>query len=88
MSHSLIRTIKPNGHLHTFDFHEKRALTAKEEFENHGISEFVTVTHKDVVAEGFGDHLDNKVDAVFLDLPHPWLLIDFAVKAMKKNGGF
>ncbi|KAL7298350.1 tRNA (adenine(58)-N(1))-methyltransferase catalytic subunit TRMT61A [Trichogramma pretiosum] len=87
LSHALVRAVKPLGHLHTFDFHEQRVLTAKEEFMSHGISEFVTVRHRDVCADGFGAELDHKVDAVFLDLPHPWLTIDFAVKALKTTGG-
>ena len=38
--------------------------------------------------EGFGNELEHKVDAVFLDLPHPWLTIDFAVKSIKKQGKY
>ncbi|XP_058799884.1 tRNA (adenine(58)-N(1))-methyltransferase catalytic subunit TRMT61A [Phymastichus coffea] len=87
LSHSLVRAVRPNGHLHTFDFHEQRVLLAQEEFKSHGIDEFVTVKYRDVCAQGFGEELDNKADAVFLDLPHPWLTIDFAVKALKKKGG-
>ncbi|XP_011502604.1 PREDICTED: tRNA (adenine(58)-N(1))-methyltransferase catalytic subunit TRMT61A [Ceratosolen solmsi marchali] len=87
LSHALIRTVRPNGHLHTFDFHEQRVVLAQEEFKNHGIDEFVTVKHRDVCTEGFGDELDDMVDAVFLDLPHPWLTIDFAIKSLKRKGG-
>jgi tRNA (adenine57-N1/adenine58-N1)-methyltransferase len=86
LSHSLIRAIRPSGHLYTFDFHEQRVLLAQEEFKNHGIDEFVTVKHRDVCTEGFGNELDNKIDAVFLDLPHPWLTIDFAIKSFKNKG--
>lgn len=88
LSHSLVRTVRPNGHLYTFDFHEQRALLAQEEFKSHGIDEFVTVRHRDVCTEGFGNELEDKADAVFLDLPHPWLTIDFAVKSLKKKGNF
>lgn len=87
MSHSLIRTIRPHGHLHTFDFHKQRVELATAEFKKHGIGEFVTVTHRDVCLEGFGDALKHKVDAVFLDLPHPWLTINHAVDALKESGG-
>ena len=61
-------------------------MLAGEEFQNHGISEFVTITHRDVCSEGFGDDLKHKADAVFLDLPHPWMAIDFAVDALKETG--
>lgn len=44
LTHALIRRVKPHGHVYTFDFHEQRAKIAKEEFEEHGIGEYVTVS--------------------------------------------
>ena len=38
LSHSILRTIAPDGHLHTFDFHQERVDIAKKEFQNHGWS--------------------------------------------------
>ena len=70
LSHALIRTVAPHGHLHTFDFHAERVEKARTEFGEHGLSDLVTATHRDVCSLGFG--LSNKADAVFLDLPHPW----------------
>ena len=32
LSHALIRTIFPTGHLHTFEFHAQRADAARKEF--------------------------------------------------------
>lgn len=87
LSHAFIRSIKPYGHLHTFDFHEVRCNLAKEEFENHGLENFVTVSHRDVCELGFPDELDNTADAIFLDLPGPWKAIPHAVKTFKKIGG-
>ncbi|RLU17220.1 hypothetical protein DMN91_011289 [Ooceraea biroi] len=87
LSHSLIRTIRPHGHLYTFDFHEHRASVAGVEFERHGLSEFVTLRVKDICIEGFGEDLRHKVDAVFLDLPHPWLTIEHATFVLKESGG-
>ncbi|KAL4238683.1 tRNA (adenine(58)-N(1))-methyltransferase catalytic subunit trmt61a [Mactra antiquata] len=85
LSHSIIRTIAPTGHLHTFEFHDQRAKVAAEEFDIHGISEYVTVTHRDVCQDGF--QLDHIADAVFLDLPKPWEVIDSAKGALKHQGG-
>jgi len=85
LSHSLIRTIAPSGHLHTFDFHQSRSEKARQEFEEHGIKNFVTCYHRDVCEQGFD--LINKADAVFLDLPHPWLVVPHAKKSLKKCGG-
>ncbi|KAG5884493.1 hypothetical protein JTB14_001288 [Gonioctena quinquepunctata] len=87
LSHALIRAVKPHGHLHTFDFHEARSQTASEEFSDHGLSSYVTVYHRDVCENGFGEQLEGKADAVFLDLPHPWLAIPHALKALKNTGG-
>jgi len=85
LSHSLIRTIAPHGHLHTFDFHEQRAEKARVEFEEHGLENLVTATHRDVCESGFG--LTEVADAVFLDLPGPWKVIPHAKEAFKKSGG-
>lgn len=43
LSHAFLRAVKPSGHLHTFDFHEQRCAIAREEFQKHGIGEWVTV---------------------------------------------
>lgn len=85
LSHSLMRTLAPDGHLHTFDFHAERTEKARQEFQEHGLGHLVTATHRDVCAEGFG--LENTANGVFLDLPHPWEVISSAKKAMKKSGG-
>lgn len=86
LSHSIARAVKPNGHLHTFDFHEQRCELARDEFKAHGIDESITVYHRDVCADGFSDELSEQVDAVFLDLPAPNLAIPHAVKAFKVSG--
>ena len=41
LSHAIIRTIAPTGHLHTFEFHEQRANIAREEFKTHGLYYFI-----------------------------------------------
>ena len=85
LSHSIARTIAPNGRLFTFDFHKERADAAREEFTDHGLGQIIIVQHRDVCADGF-INIDQSVDAVFLDLPHPWEAIESASSALK-NGG-
>ncbi|GBP42399.1 tRNA (adenine(58)-N(1))-methyltransferase catalytic subunit TRMT61A [Eumeta japonica] len=85
LTHALIRRVRPHGHVYTFDFHEHRAKIAEEEFKSHGIDDFVTVSHRDVCNLGFGEDLNNKADAVFLDLPSPWRGVPHAVKALKDS---
>ncbi|XP_043240522.1 tRNA (adenine(58)-N(1))-methyltransferase catalytic subunit TRMT61A-like isoform X1 [Amphibalanus amphitrite] len=85
LSHAILRTIAPTGHLHTFDFHEQRSRLAAEEFSAHGVGDYVTARHRDVCGEGFD--LDSVADAVFLDLPRPYDAVPFAKQALKKSGG-
>lgn len=85
LSHSILSTIAPTGHLHTFDFHQERVEKARQEFSEHGISsEVVTVRQRDVCAQGFD--LENVADAVFLDLPHPWEVVSHAKRSLKRSG--
>lgn len=37
-----------------------------------GLSEVVTVVHRDIQTLGFPDTFKSKVHGVFLDLPEPW----------------
>ncbi|KAL0450683.1 UNVERIFIED_CONTAM: tRNA (adenine(58)-N(1))-methyltransferase catalytic subunit TRMT61A [Sesamum latifolium] len=45
---SLARAVAPNGHVYTFDFHEQRAASAREDFERTGLSSLVTVGVRDI----------------------------------------
>ena len=69
------------------EFHEERALKAREEFQTHGISDNVTVHHRDVIQNGFPESIDHSVDAVFLDIPAPYKCIDHVIRALKTSGG-
>lgn len=69
--------------MYTFEYHEERANEAKKEFERHDLTSLVTVTHSDVCESGFG--LENKADAIFLDLPNPWKAISHAKISLKKD---
>ncbi|KAG0003617.1 tRNA (adenine-N(1)-)-methyltransferase catalytic subunit trm61 [Entomortierella chlamydospora] len=82
-SHSIVRTLAPTGHLYTFEYHQERVNAAKKEFEDHGLLDMVTLQCRDVCKDGFG--LENKVDAVFLDLPAPWEAVASAKKAFKQD---
>lgn len=84
MSHAIIRTIAPTGHLHTVEFHQQRAEKAREEFQEHGVGRWVTVRNQDVCRSGFG--VSHMADAVFLDIPSPWEAVGHAWDALKVEG--
>eukprot|EP00531_Pseudo-nitzschia_arenysensis_P007360 CAMPEP_0116129272 /NCGR_PEP_ID=MMETSP0329-20121206/7838_1 /TAXON_ID=697910 /ORGANISM="Pseudo-nitzschia arenysensis, Strain B593" /LENGTH=451 /DNA_ID=CAMNT_0003623533 /DNA_START=101 /DNA_END=1453 /DNA_ORIENTATION=+ len=88
LSHSLMRTIAPKGMLHTYEFNEVRAETARKEFASNGLGHLSRVYHKDVCGKhgpGGFDRPQASVDAIILDLPEPWLAIPHAVYCIKKN---
>lgn len=89
LSVSIAKTLFPSGHLYTFEFNQMRYQKAKDDFMKLGLSEYVTVNHRDVLAEGF--LLEDKVvkesmDAVFLDLPRPEEAVAHAHLVLKKKG--
>ncbi|XP_063804598.1 tRNA (adenine(58)-N(1))-methyltransferase catalytic subunit TRMT61A isoform X2 [Pseudophryne corroboree] len=85
LSHALIRTVAPTGHLYTVEFHQQRAEKAMEEFQQHRVGHLVTVKNQDVCKNGFG--VSHIADAVFLDIPSPWEAIGHAKDALKTEGG-
>lgn len=84
LSHAILRTIAPTGHLHTVEFHQQRAEKVAEEFKEHRVDHLVTVRNQDVCKDGFG--VTGVADAVFLDIPSPWDAVGHAKVAMKKHG--
>lgn len=72
------------GKLWSFEFHSERAEKLREEIEAHGLDSLIEITHKDVCAEGFlaANNVTPRANAVFLDLPAPWL----ALKRLTRGG--
>ncbi|XP_078160580.1 S-adenosyl-L-methionine-dependent methyltransferases superfamily protein [Carex rostrata] len=85
LSTSLARAVAPSGHVFTFDFHEQRASSARADFERNGLSSLITVSVRDIQGEGFPEEHEGRVDAVFLDLPQPWLAVPSASKCLKPD---
>lgn len=85
LSHAILRTVAPTGHLHTVEFHQQRAEKVAEEFKEHRVGHLVTVRNQDVCKDGFG--VTGVADAVFLDIPSPWEAVGHAKAALKRQGG-
>jgi tRNA (adenine57-N1/adenine58-N1)-methyltransferase len=83
---ALARIVAPAGHVHTFEFNEHRAKVAAAEFIKNELDQVVTVSHRDICGEGFPSALNGLADAVFLDVPNPWLAINHAKRALKAGG--
>ena len=70
---------KGRGKVWSFEFHEQRAQKLREEIQEHGLDGVVELTYRDVCQEGFVPNetptSDMKADAVFLDLPAPWIAL-------------
>lgn len=73
------------GKVYSFEFHAQRVQKVQEEIKQHGLDGIVDVTHRDVYNDGFllGDPKTGrspKANAIFLDLPAPWLAIKHLVR--------
>ncbi|KAI9460268.1 tRNA methyltransferase complex GCD14 subunit [Russula earlei] len=82
-THSIARTVGPTGHVYSYEFHEARAGKAAEEFARHGLSDIVTLAHRNVCKSGFTEA--DIADSVFLDLPAPWEAIGHSKAALRKD---
>ena len=67
------------GKVWSFEFHEQRAQKLQEEIREHGLDGIVELTHQDVCQDGFEPGKtptsEVKANAIFLDLPAPWLAL-------------
>ena len=86
LSMSIIRALMPSGKLFTFEFNEARAEQAKAEFKSLGLDSCVVSEHRDVVEKGLAHEGFESCDAVFLDLPNPWDVVQSAFGVLKKGG--
>ncbi|KAJ5874710.1 uncharacterized protein N7529_003140 [Penicillium soppii] len=73
------------GKVCSYEFHEQRVGKVQKEIKDHGLDGLVEVTHRDVYEHGFllGDPQTGKspkANAIFLDLPAPWLALKHLVR--------
>jgi len=64
-------------------------IGARDDFKRLGLDSYITVTHRDVLSDGFllqGKVEEGSADACFLDLPSPQLAVKHAYQILKKKG--
>ena len=87
MSTCLARAVNVGGHVYSYEYNPQRAVEATEEFKRLGLADLITVQCRDVCGKtgsgGFLGVAESSVDAVFLDLPEPWLAIPHALQVLK-----
>ena len=73
------------GKIYSFEFHEQRAEKLQIELVEHGLNELVELTHRDVCQDGFIPSSvppsEMRANAIFLDLPAPWLALKHLTRA-------
>lgn len=77
----------PTGKVFSFEFHEQRFEKMRKEISEHGLGRVVEINHRDVYKDGFLiDGKSPEVDAIFLDLPAPWLALPHLSRRKVKTG--
>lgn len=67
---------RKTGKVWSFEFHEQRHEKLQKEIREHSLEGLVQITHRDVCRDGFlVDGESPAANAVFLDLPAPWLAL-------------
>ena len=79
---ALAHYVQPTGKIFSYDIREEGLKAAEKNLKRAGLSDFVELKLKDVVAG-----IDERdVDAVVLDLAVPWLVVPQAYEALKPSG--
>ena len=81
---------KRYGKVYSFEFHQPRVKALDQEIEDHGLRSIVQLTHRDVYQDGFGINDASiegapSADAIFLDLPAPWLALKHLTRSASKK---
>ncbi len=77
----LARAVGPTGHVYTYEVRDDMFKGAKRNLQRYGLTENVTMHHKDIL-EGIEEEL---VDAIVLDLATPWEVVEDAHRALKPS---
>ncbi len=75
--------VQPNGHIFSYDIHEKHIKIAQENLERIGLNSLVTWKLRNIIEDGFDE---KEVDAIILDMPDPWKILKVVRSALKPGG--
>lgn len=81
----LANFVRPNGKVYSYEARQEFSDNAKANITRVGLSDYVEFFYADVEKEGFKQ---KDVDAVFIDLPEPWIAIKPAYDALKGGHSF
>lgn len=77
------------GKVYSFEFHEQRFESLRAEIKEHGLDSVVEITHRDVCQDGFmlGEEVESSpnANAIFLDLPAPWLALKHLTRSLRQK---
>lgn len=83
------RTQKQTGKVYSFEFHKQRLESLGAEIEEHGLNGVVELTHRDVCSDGFmlgeNGEYSPRANAIFLDLPAPWLALTHLTRRLRRK---
>lgn len=81
------RVIAPSGRVYSFEFHEQRAEAARKDLKALGLADVAKVYGGvDITKDGFIGIKNGEADAVFLDVPAPYLMGKELKRVLKENG--
>lgn len=82
LSMMLANAVMPEGSVTAYEIREDHIAEAKKNLTEAGLANYVEIKNKDIY-----DGIDEKeLDAVILDLPEPWKVVDHALGALKIGG--
>jgi tRNA (adenine57-N1/adenine58-N1)-methyltransferase len=84
------RIRKQTGKVYSFEFHKQRFESLRTEINEHGLNGVVELTHRDVCSDGFmlgeNGEFSPRANAIFLDLPAPWLALTHLTRRLRWKG--
>jgi len=85
-----VRFRKQIGKVYSFEFHQQRFESLRTEIKEHGLNGVVELTHRDVSSDGFmlgvNGESSPRANAIFLDLPAPWLALMHLTRRLRWKG--